>query len=265
MKPAGWSLPGILVLSILVLGLTACSLIERKDPETAVPKQILPAQPPVVSKLELVQSSGGAHLTPKGNTAPDAAKLQKAVVDEIRANSPVVQAAERHPRVQEKLGHRYFFISAEPARGKDRFCPSTLLRTSGQAAASAALTRVAYYSYSNTAAVIVCMNAQEFVNLPTVPKDYQPPESDGEDEEAIRVARLDVRIQDKVKELKAHVILADPEWRLWPGNQEGYGHRVFYVTFSEPGSGNPQYWAVVDLTEELDKDKVHQAGAEPTR
>ena len=265
MKPAVWSLPGILVLPILVLGLTACSLIERKDPETAVPKQVLPAHAPMVSKLELVQSSGGAYLTPKGDTVSGAAKLQHAAVDEIRANSPVVQAAQRHPRVQGKLGQRYFFINAEPAKSKDRFCPSTAPRMSGQTATTTALTRVTYYSYSNTAPVIVCMNAQEFVDLPTVPKDYQPPESDGEDEEAIRVARLDTRIQDKVKELKAHVILADPEWRLWPGNQEGYGHRVFYVTFSEPGSGNPQYWAVVDLTEELDKDKVHQAGAEPTR
>jgi hypothetical protein len=265
LKPTICSLPGILVLSILVLELTACSLIERKEPETAVPKQILSVQPPVVSKLELVQSSGGARLTPKGDTVPDAAKLQKTSVDEIRENSPVVQAAERHLQVQGKLGRRYFFISAEPTKSKDRFCPLTLLRTSGQAATTAALTRVIYYSYSNTAAVIVCMNAQEFVNLSTVPKDYQPPESDGEDEEAIRVARLDARIQDKVKELKAHVILMDPEWRLWRGNQEGYGHRVFYVTFSEPGSGDPQYWAVVDLTEEVDQDKVRQAGAEPTR
>ena len=114
-------------------------------------------------------------------------------------------------------------------------------------------------------AVMVCMNAREFVSLPTVPKDYQPPESDGEEVEAIRVARLDSRIQDKVKQLKAHVILMDPEWRMWPGNEEGYGHRVFHVTFSQPGSGDPQYWAFVDLTEEVDRDKVRQAGAEPTR
>lgn len=265
MKPAVRSLPGALALSIFIVQLTACTLFTHKEQESSVPKQALPAQPPVVSKLELVQSSSGARLTPKGDTVPDAAKLQRAAVDEIRENSPIVQTAGRHPQVQEKLGKRYFFISAEPAKSKDQFCPSTLLRTSGQAAATAALTRVTYYSYSNTAAVIVCMQAQEFVKLPTVPKDYQPPESDGEEEEAIRVARLDARIQDKVKGLKAHVILMDPEWRLWPGNKEGYGHRVFYVTFSQPGSGYPQYWAVVDLTEEVDQDKVHQTGAEPTR
>jgi hypothetical protein len=265
MKPAVWSLPGILVLSILVVELTACTFFEPKESETAVSKQILPAQPPVVSKLELVQSPGGAPMTPKGDTIPDVAKLQKVAVDEILKNSPVVQAAERHPQVQEKLGQRYFFISAEPVKSKDRFCPSVLLRTSGQAATTAALTRVTYYSYSNTAAVIVCMNAQEFVKLPTVPKDYQPPESDGEDEEAIRVARLDARIQDKVKVLKAHVILMDPEWRLWPGSKEGYGHRVFHVTFSEQDSGNPQHWAIVDLTEEVDRDKVRQVGDETIR
>jgi hypothetical protein len=265
MKPTDWSLPGVLVLSILMVGLTACTFFEQQKTETPVSKQVLPAQPPVVSKLELVQSSEGARLTPKGDIVRSAARIQTSAVDEIRENSPVVQAAERNPQVQERLGKRYFFISAEPAKHKDRFCPSTVLSTSGQEATTPALTRVTYYSYSHTAAVIVCMKAQEFASLPVVPKDYQPPESDREEAEAIRVARLDARIQDKVKDLKAHVILTDPEWRLWWWNQEGYGHRVFYVTFEREGSGDPQYWAVVDLTEELDQDKVRQAGVEPTR
>jgi hypothetical protein len=250
---------------MFIVDLTACALFERKDPETAVPKQTLPAQPPVVSKLELVQSSGGARLTPMGGPTPEKPKIQMGVLDEIREGSPVVQAAEGHPQVREKLGQRYFFINAEPTKTKDRFCPSALLRTSVPAATTAALTRVTYYSYSNTAAVIVCMNVQEFISLPAVPKDYQPPEGDREEEEAIRVARQDARIQDKIKDLKARALLTDPEWRLWWGNQEGYGHRVFYVTFERDGSGDPQYYAVVDLTEEVDKDKVRQAGAEPTR
>ncbi len=261
MKPTVWSLQGVLFLSILLVGLTACSPFTRKDPETAVPKQPLPAQPPSVLKLELVQATGGARLTPKGDTILGAAKTQQADLDEIREDSPVVQAAERHSQVLEKLGRRFFFISAEPAKSKDRFCPSAVRSTSGQAG----LTRITYYSYSNAEAVIVCMNAQEFVSLPAVPKDYQPPEGDREEEEAIRVARLDARIEDKVKDLKARVILTDPEWRLWWWNQEGYGHRVFYVTFEQEGTGDPQYWAVVDLTEEIDQDKVRQAGAEPTR
>ena len=255
MKPTVWSLPGVLVLSMLMVELTACALFERKDPETAVPKQTLPAQPPLVSKLELVQSSGGARLTPMGDPTPEKPEIQMGVLDEIREGSPVVQAAERHPQVREKLGQRFFFINAEPTKTKDRFCHST----------TAALTRVTYYSYSNTAAVIVCMNVQEFVSLPAVPKDYQPPEGDREEQEAIRVARQDARIQDKIKDLKARALLTDPEWRLWWGNQEGYGHRVFYVTFEQDGSGDPQYYAVVDLTEEIDQDKVRQAGAEPTR
>ncbi|MDN5942843.1 MAG: hypothetical protein L0H94_13250 [Nitrospira sp.] len=265
MKPTVWSLPAVLVLSIFIVGLTACTFFEQQKTETPVSKQVLPAQPPVVSKLELVQSSEGARLTPKGDPVRSAARVQTSAVDEIRENSPVVQAAERHPQVQEQLGKRYFFISAEPAKHKDRFCPSTLLRTSGQAATIPLLTRITYYSYSRAAAVMVCMNAQEFVSLPVVPKDYQPPESDREEAEAIRVARLDARIQDKVKDLKAHVILTDPEWRMWWWNQEGYGHRVFYVTFSQRDSGDPEYYAVVDLTEEIDQDKVRQAGADLPR
>jgi len=265
MKPTVWSLPGVLVLSILILELTACSVFERKDTETLVSKQALPAQAPTVLKLELVQSPSSPRLIPKGDTVPNAATLHRASVEEIRESSPVVQAAEQHPQVQGMLGRRYFFISAAPVKNTDRFCPSPLLRSAGQAGTTSGLTRITFYSYSKTAAVIVCMNAQEFVNLPTVPKDYQPPESDREEEAAIRVARLDARIQDKVKDLTAHVILTDPEWRLWWWNKEGHGHRVFYVTFSQPDSGDPQYWAVVDLTEEVDQDKVRQAGVEPTR
>lgn len=265
MKPTVWSLPEVLVLSTLIVAVTACGSFTRNEQETPVPKQALPAQPPEVAKLELAQSSVGARLTPKGDIVFGAAKAQMGVVDEIRENSPVVQAAEQHPQVQGKLGQRYFFISAEPTKTKDQFCPSALPRTSGQTAATPALTRIIYYSYSNTAAVIVCMNGQEFVSLPIVPKDYQPPESDREEEEAIRVARQDARIQDKVKDLKARAILVDPEWRLWWWNHEGYGHRVFYVTFARDESGTPEYWAAVDLTEEVDRDKVRQAGSEPTR
>lgn len=265
MKPTVRSLPGVLVLSVSIAGLLACAPFERKGSETSVPKQALPAQIPVVSKLELVQSPGGGRLIPKGDTNLEKPKMQMAVFDDIREDSPIVQAAERHPQVGEKLGRRYFFIDAEPAKPKDQFCPATIPRTSGQAATPSSMTRVTYYSYSNSAPVIVCMNAREFVSLPAIPKDYQPPESDREEEEAIRVARLDARIQDKVKELKAHVILTDPEWRLWWWNTEGYGHRVFYVTFSQPGSGDPEYYAVVDLTDETDTVKVHQAGAEPKR
>lgn len=265
MKPTVWSLPGVLVLLMFIVDLTACALFERKDPETAVPKQTLPAQPPVVSKLELVQSSDGARLIPKGDTTLEKPKIQMAALDEIREDSPIVQAAERHPQVREKLGRRYFFINAEPAKSKDLFCPAALVRASVQPGTPFSMTRVTYYSYSNTAPVIVCMNAQEFVKLPVIAKDYQPPEGDREEEEAIRVARQDARIQDKIKDLKARALLTDPEWRLWWGNQEGYGHRVFYITFEQDGSGDPQYYAVVDLTEEVDKDKVRQAGAEPKR
>lgn len=259
------SLQAVPVLVMGLVMLIACAPFERKEPETAVPKQALPAQPPALSKLELVQAPGGARLAPKGDIVPGAAKLQRAAVDEIREDSPIVQAAERHPQVREKLGRRYFFINAEPVKAKDRFCPATLLRTSAQAATPSSMTRVTYYSYSNTAPVIVCMTSQEFVSLPALPKDYQPPEGDREEDEAIRVARLDARIQDKVKDLKARAILTDPEWRLWWWNKEGYGHRVFYITFEQDGSGDPQYWAVVDLTEEADKDKVRQAGVEPKR
>ena len=264
MKPTVWSPLAVLLLSISIAVLVACAPVERIEPETPVTRQALPAQPPGLSKLELVQSPDGARLIPKGDIAPEKPTMQMAVLDEIREDSPVVKAATGHPQVREKLGLRYFFINAEPVKAKDRFCPATALRTP-VSATTPSMTRVTYYSYTNTVPVIVCMHAQDFVSLAAIPKDYQPPEGDAEEVEAIRVARLDARIQDKVKELKAHVILTDPEWRLWWWNNEGHGHRVFYVTFSKQDTGDPEYYAVVDLTEETDPAKVLQAGAEPKR
>ena len=58
-------------------------------------------------------------------------------------------------------------------------------------------------------------------------------------------------------DLEGHAILMQPgDGIFW--NDPGYGHRVFWVTFSQGLTGNPQYWAVVDLSEE----KVLKAGKE---
>ena len=131
----------VLLCGLCITILAACAPFERKEPETAVPKQALPAQLPALSKLELIQAPGGARLAPKGDIVPGAAKLQRAAMDEIREDSPIVQAVERHLQVQEKLGRRYFFINAEPVKAKDRFCPMTMSQAPVQATPASAMTR----------------------------------------------------------------------------------------------------------------------------
>lgn len=253
-------------LCSLVFVLIVIGCVPRQA-ETNVVKKPLPVHPPTLAPFELTQTTPQNRLTPKeGIASRDTAEVRLSTIDEIPADAPVVRAAQQAAPVQAKLGARYFFIDAEPITRRDPFCLPA--KPSGQQSVTPLprpTTRITYFSYSHNAPVIVCMREQEFVSLAPIPKDYQPPEGDGEVEEAKRVARLDERIRDKVRNLEAHVILADPEWRLWWWNAEGYGHRVFYVTFSEGRSGDPQYYAVVDLTEEQDTNKVRQAGVEPKR
>lgn len=249
---------------LLVLLVVGCV---SQHAETNVVKTSLPAHPPTLAPFELTQTAPHQRLTPKESIATrDTTEVRLSTTDEIPADAPVVLAAQQAAPVQAKLGARYFFIDAEPITRRDTFClPAKPTGQQSVAPMPRPTTRVTYFSYSHNAPVIVCMRDHEFVSLALIPKDYQPPEGDGEVEEAKRVARLDERIRDKVRSLEAHVILADPEWRLWWWNAEGHGHRVFYVTFSEGRSGDPQYYAVVDLTEERDNEKVRQAGVEPRR
>lgn len=257
-SPARRSLYG----AAFVLAVAGCA---SGQAETNVVKKPLPMRPPAVAPFELTQASPHARLTPKeGVRSAVQPELRMSAVQDIPADAPVVKAAEQAAAVKAALGNRYFFIDADPIRRHDPFCSPPKSGTGpSQAQAPHAATRITYFSYSHNKPVIVCMRGHDVASLPRIPADYQPPEGEAEMEEAKRVARMDERIRDKVRHLDAHVILADPEWRLWWWDAEGYGHRVFYVTFAEGRTGNPEYYAVVDLTEENDKEKVRQAGEEP--
>ncbi|MGH7259016.1 MAG: hypothetical protein ACREIM_11595, partial [Nitrospiraceae bacterium] len=86
---------------------------------------------------------------------------------------------------------------------------------------------------------------------------YLPMEGGEEIQEAIALARKDTHIGGALHDLEGHALLMQPgDGIFW--NDPGYGHRVFWVTFSQGLTGNPQYWAVVDLSEQ----KVLKAGKE---
>jgi hypothetical protein len=116
-----------------------------------------------------------------------------------------------------------------------------------------------FYSYSNDAAVEVTLRGERIVSV-RQRKDYLPPESQEELDQAVELARKDDRIAASIEGLEGHAILMQPGDGII-FNDPGYGHRVFWVTFSQGVSGNPQYWAVVDLSErkvlKADKEEPH--------
>ena len=79
-------------------------------------------------------------------------------------------------------------------------------------------------------------------------------------DQAVELARKDDRISASIQGLEGHAILMQPGDGII-FNDPGYGHRVFWVTFSQGVSGNPEYWAVVDLSErkvlKADKEESH--------
>jgi hypothetical protein len=120
--------------------------------------------------------------------------------------------------------------------------------------ASPAKTRLTFYSYSNNLTVDVEMKDETVANVYRR-EEYLPMEGAEEIQEAIALAKKDTRTAGAA--LEGHAILMQPgDGIFW--NDPGYGHRVFWVTFSQGLTGNPQYWAVVDLNEQ----KVLKAGKE---
>jgi hypothetical protein len=118
-------------------------------------------------------------------------------------------------------------------------------------------TRLGYYSHTNSMALDVFMRENHVIRT-TQREGYLPPESQDDAEKAIELARQDDRLAGKVENLDGHVILMEPdEGVLW--NDPGYGHRMLWVTFSRGNEGDPQYFAVVDLSDQA----VLEAGEDP--
>lgn len=117
-----------------------------------------------------------------------------------------------------------------------------------------------FYSYTNDVAVDVEMKGEDVITIVQRDRSYLPPEGEEEIQQAIDLARKDSRIPGGLPQLDGHAILMQPgDGVLW--NEPGYGHRVFWVTFSKGLSGNPEYWAVVDLSAQtvlkVEKEDAH--------
>jgi hypothetical protein len=175
--------------------------------------------------------------------------------------------AEQDSRVREHLGQRFAFIEIEEVYSYQ--CVST----GGEEGANHGhLTepptakdmahRLTYYSYSYNSAIHVCLQGNQVTSVQRDPrKGYQPQEGAEEVEQAITLARNDVRIAPEVQNLFGHAILTSPEeYRyFWVSDEAGFGDRVFWVTFSETPESLALFFARVDLT----NGQVLDAGKEP--
>lgn len=227
-----------------------------EDPHTTVPKTRLPDQLQTPHVLEFTGDDAVGHHKPKmAGTPLDASVRRSQNSSAILTAAEVAtlrKAAEGDARVAALLGTRWGFIDADrlPPEGKVSFgcCRNT-----------ARLMRLVYYSYSNNVAVEVRM--KEMNVLSTARLDgYLPPEGPQDVQRGIELARADPRLAGKVQPLEGHGLLMQPD-RGFFRNDPGYEHRIMWITFSQGQGGDPQYWAVVDLTE----DRVLDAGEEPPR
>lgn len=256
----------VFTLCILVWS-SGCSLFSDQRvplgpeaPETQVEKQRLPDEKPTIHTLKFSPAQGTEHRRPvpvgestgTGDSS-DSSLTRKAIVPFTLSDERVLALrtiAEADEGVKRLLGDRYAFIDTEPVAAKKKV-------SFGCCHVSQTRTRLGYYSHTNSMALDVFMRENHVIRT-AQREGYLPPEGQDDAKKAIDLARQDSRLAGKVENLDGHVILMEPnEGVLW--NDPGYGHRMLWVTFSHGNDGNPQYFAVVDLSDQA----VLEAGEDP--
>ncbi|WHZ17607.1 MAG: hypothetical protein OJF52_004459 [Nitrospira sp.] len=227
-----------------------------EDPETAVPKKVLPAQIPARHPLTFTADESVGYIKPKmAGAVVDAAVTRSPNQAAMLSESDIAalrKTAEADPRVSQLLGARWGFIDA------DRMAPDGKV-SFGCCRTQARFTKLTYFSYSNNVAVDVRMKDGAVMQASRI-DGYLPPEGPQDVQRGIELARADGRLAGKVQGLQGHGLLMQPD-RGFFRNDPGYEHRVIWITFSQGQDGGPKYWATVDLTE----DRVLDAGDEPPR
>lgn len=228
-----------------------------EDPETAIPKQALPAQVPARHGLAFTaDETPGQHLKPAMAGTVAAPLLTRSPKTNAMLTAAEIaalrKAAEADPRVASLLGARWGFIEA------DRIAPDGKA-SFGCCRDDAQFARLLYFSYSGNVAVEVRLKEQRVIEA-TRRDGYLPPEGPQDVQRGIDLARADSRLAGKVQTLQGHGLLMQPDKGFFK-NDPGYGHRTIWITFSQGQAGDPKFWAVVDLTD----DRVLEAGEEPPR
>jgi len=222
---------GFLLLSLPLLWGSVLALAWR-NPST---DPLAQEKPPTLHKLEFTGPEAAWPPRPKDQTNIKevvSESIPGSLTDALEAS--IRSAAERNASVRQLLGSRFAYIGIdeiEPDKGKPRGPNDPLV------------TLLTYFSYSNNTAVEVQMRGEGVV-LPTSRKDYVPTEGPDEVNEAISLARQDLRLRDKVAALKeVNGILVEI-----PKGQVGYGNRVIEVFFGSENQDLPAYHALVNLT-----------------
>ena len=252
----GWVLGGFFL---------GCSSVEL----TKVPKKPLPFHPPPLLELplELPQDRGPRRPVDAISTTTLSGPGPEIVIVEL--DHPALrELAEQDTGVQTQLGERFAFINTEEVPADQCLVPVPTDNpppphaTGRSAAPETSVYRLTYYSYTNNVTVHVCMDNTRVSSVQRDPREgYQPEEGEEEITAAIELARTDKRIAGDVQNLHGHAILTSPEeYRyFWVMDEEGFGNRVFWVTFSETPESLALYFARVDLTTQM----VLEAGKEP--
>ncbi len=239
--------------------------------ESVVTKTPLPAKPPAARPLAFAQLSPGGRLQPQtAGTAPRPTITTLATALSREEETSLRRLAEGSSDVQEALGQPrragdtpWAFLTAERLERASDACPrpGTTSRTpTPTASPSTPAVLLTYYSYANNLGVVVCLRDQKVESVMPMKKGEQPPEAEEERQNADTLAREHPRLKGKVEALEPHVLLWEPHRGMLPGgddwfsgwspflNDPGYSHRVLLLTYSVGDEGDPQYWAIVDLT-----------------
>lgn len=239
---------------VLVSVLLGCSTVEL----TKVPKKSLPAQPPQLAELPLDLSSEGGPRRPVDALSPKTLTGPGPEIIIVEMDRPALRAtAEQDAGVKKQLGERFAFINTEEVSADQCLVPVPTddppppRATARSASPDTSVYRLTYYSYTSNVALHVCMDNNQVSSVQRDPrKGYQPEEGEEEITAAIELARTDTRIAQDVQNLHGHAILTSPEeYRyFWVKDEEGFGDRVFWVTFSEMPESLALYFARVNLT-----------------
>jgi hypothetical protein len=239
---------GPIVLSLTIVTGGCGSMFDRprhlgevRSPETAAEKGSLPTPPTRVRTLEFDDPQDGARTTPKNRTEVSTVESRAESGEGLPSLSEMKEQALSNTKVLSLLGARYAFIS-------NTVMDSGYKQPAGCCAMTPQKSLLTFYSYTNKTTVNVEMKGLAVTQV-SRRDNYWPLEGEEELREAIALARQDSRLAAGVQGLEGHAILTQPgDGLLW--NDPGYGHRVYWVTFSKGLSGNPEYMALVDLTEQ---------------
>jgi hypothetical protein len=225
---------GLLFAILLVVG--GC----RQTPGATLPRDV-----PQTPDLRFTGAAEGWPPRPQGRT--NVAVVQATpLAGSLGADqfSALRQTAVQDARVIAELGSRFAYITGSQLDAqKDQTASPT----------ERAAARLTFYSYSNNVAVEVIVRGGAVESVARR-EGYQPPEGAEEMERAITLARQDANLRRSVTGMTATAILTYPA-----EGKPGYGHRVLHVSFTPQGGDVPQYYALIDLTDQ----KVIVAAALP--